>query len=50
MNGPKITRTELNTVHCYQHYSLFMHSKHQYVVYLMWGLLRVCGACPNFPS
>ena len=30
MKGPKILRTELNTVHLYQHYSLFMHNKLQY--------------------
>ena len=30
MNGPKIPRIELNTVHLYQHYSLFMPTKLQY--------------------
>jgi len=30
MKGPKIPRTELSTVHLYQHYSLFMHNKLQY--------------------
>ena len=28
--GPKIPKTELNTLHLYQHYSLFMHNKLQY--------------------
>jgi len=31
MKGPKIPRIELNTVHLYQHYSLFMHNKLQYI-------------------
>ena len=30
MKGSKIPTTELNTVHFYQHYSLFMHNKLQY--------------------
>jgi hypothetical protein len=30
MKGSKIPRIELNTVHLYQHYSLFMHNKLQY--------------------
>jgi hypothetical protein len=30
MKGSKIPRTELSTVHLYQHYSLFMHNKLQY--------------------
>ena len=30
MNGSKIPTIELNTVHLYQHYSLFMHNKLQY--------------------
>jgi len=30
MKGPKIPRMELNTVHLYQHFSLFMHNKLQY--------------------
>ena len=30
MTGPKILRTELNAVHLYRHYSLFMHNKLQY--------------------
>jgi len=30
MKGPKILRIELNTVHLYQHYSLFMPNKLQY--------------------
>jgi len=29
--GPKIPRIELNTVHLYQHYSLFMHNKLHYI-------------------
>jgi len=31
MKGSKIPRIELNTVHLYQHYSLFMHNKLQYI-------------------
>jgi len=31
MKGPKIPRIELNTVHLYQYYSLFMHNKLQYI-------------------
>jgi hypothetical protein len=30
MKGSKISRIKLNTVHLYQHYSLFMHDKLQY--------------------
>jgi hypothetical protein len=30
MIGSKIPRTKLNTVHLYQHYSLFVHNKLQY--------------------
>ena len=30
MKGPMIPKIELNTVHLYQHYSLFMHNKLQY--------------------
>ena len=30
MKGYKIPRIELNTVHLYQHYSLFMYNKLQY--------------------
>jgi hypothetical protein len=30
MKGSKIPRIELNTVHLYQHYSVFMHNKLQY--------------------
>ena len=30
MKGPKIQRNELNTVHLYQNYSLFIHNKLQY--------------------
>ena len=30
MKGPQIPRIELNTVHLYQHYPLFMHNKLQY--------------------
>jgi hypothetical protein len=30
MKGSKIPRIELNTVHLYQHYSLFMHNNFQY--------------------
>ena len=30
MKESKIPRVELNTVHLYQHYSLFMHNKLQY--------------------
>jgi len=30
MKGPKIPRIELNEVHLYQHYSLFMHNELQY--------------------
>jgi len=30
MKGSKIPRVELDTVHVYQHYSLFMHSKFHY--------------------
>ena len=32
MKVSKIWRTELNTVHLYQHYSLFMHNKLQHIL------------------
>ena len=32
MKGPKISRIELDIVHLYQHYSLFMNNKLQYTL------------------
>ena len=44
VNGSKTPRFELNTVHLYQPYSLFMHNK---LLYTLRGYYCVCEPCPN---